>query len=194
MDYLTFLTRVIYRREFGRISDFAKQKLAGKKSAVGASATYDAIARLLAGSIAGEPVVVDYGCGLGYISFEIGMMRRLSKTYLVDIDCLTLEFAEFRFKKHGLNVETIPISKNRIYPELPTHNICIATEVMEHVFQPLTVYANIYGALEPGGILYGDFGDHHHEMFHVSPDLSQLRVSIQRDFQRLDDLCYRKLG
>ena len=65
----------------------------------------------------------------------------------IDIDCLTLEFTEFRFNKHQVNVEIIPVSKNNLYPKLPVHNICIATEVMEHLIQPLKAYQNIKNSL-----------------------------------------------
>jgi 2-polyprenyl-3-methyl-5-hydroxy-6-metoxy-1,4-benzoquinol methylase len=169
-----------------------KRKIFSKHEKSELNEDYSSIAKFLVGKINGPPVVIDYGCGLGYISFEIGKLQRDSKVYLVDIDTLILEFAKFRFEKHGINVETIPVTKDNLYPKLPVHNICIATEVMEHVIQPLKVYQNIYDSLEQEGILYGNFEDHKKEMFHVSPHLGELRERIATDFQPIVNLCYKK--
>jgi len=192
--YLKSFVRALSKGEFNKIFNFIQRKTtsqsAGNELRNPQSRAKFLIEQLNAPQTA---TVVDYGCGLGYISFEIGKLDPQTKIYLVDIDCLTLEFAEFRFKKHGLNVETIKIIPDDIYPTLPKHNICLATEVMEHVVQPLTVYKNILGGLEKGGLLYGNFADHSPEMFHVSPDLSELRHSIASDFQPIGKMCYKKL-
>ena len=153
---------------------------------------HERIANFLVERINTTPTVVDYGSGLAYVSFEIARIRNKAKIYLVDIDCLHLEFAVFRFKKYGFNIEVIKVTEDNMYPKLPEHNICIATEVMEHVFQPLTVYRNIIESLDSGGILYGNFADHQEGMFHVSPDLRDLRERINQNFDQLDLLCYKR--
>ena len=104
-----------------------------------------------------------------------------------------MEFADFHFKKQGINPEFIKVTKSNPYPILPKHNICIATEVMEHVCQPLKAYQNIHDTMEKGGILYGNFEDHDKGMFHVSPMLKDLRDKIARDFQPVDYRCYKKI-
>jgi len=63
---------------------------------------------------------------------------------------------------------------------------------MEHVAQPLKAYDNILKALRAGGVIYGDFHDHHKNMWHISTDLSQIRQRISEDFQILDHRCYKK--
>ena len=194
-EYLKAFIKMASRGEFNNIYIRIKRRILtkGNKSRdPGLNGNYASIARFLLNQIDESPVVVDYGCGLGYISFEIGKMGG-AKIYLVDIDCLTLEFAEFRFKKHGINAEVIRVSKEDLYPRLPAHNICIATEVMEHVMQPLMVYQNIYDNLGHRGILFGDFEDHQKEMFHISPDLRELVERIGEDFQAVSSLCYRKI-
>ena len=119
-------------------------------------------------------------------------MIKEAKIFLVDIDCIHLEFTEYRFRKYGFNFEVIKVNKKNLYPRLPKHNICIVAEVMEHVFQPLTVYKHILDSLEDGGILYGNFEDHKGGMFHVSPNLCELRDRISHDFIQLDMLSYKK--
>jgi 2-polyprenyl-3-methyl-5-hydroxy-6-metoxy-1,4-benzoquinol methylase len=169
-----------------------QQKTGSNRPAMGGE-IYRPIAQQLVETLKDEtPIVVDYGCGLGYISFFIAQLNRKAKIYLVDIDCLTLKFAEFRFKKHGINHEVIPVNKTEHYPALPRHNICIAHEVMEHVREPLLVYRNILGSMDAQGLFYGDFQDHQKMMFHVSPDLSELRRALDTDYVRLSNSLYQK--
>lgn len=194
-NYLKILIKVIIKGDFNKLSDFLKRKISNKSKNVEATGTggYSNISKVLVEKIDKAPIVVDYGCGLGDISFAIGKLEKKSKVYLIDIDCLTLEFTEFRFNKHQVNVEIIPVSKNNLYPKLPVHNICIATEVMEHLIQPLKAYQNIKNSLQIGGMLYGNFGEHNKEMFHVSPDLSELRYRLNEDFKKIGDMVYRKI-
>ena len=175
---------------FGKLLNFKKEKFQTTKTM---DSKFFGIVKLLVEKTKKTPIVVDYGCGLVYVSFEISTFEKKSKIYLVDVDCLTLEFAEFRFKKRGVNVKIIPVSKDNIYPKLPKHNICIATEIMEHIIQPLKVYQNIWDSLEVGGIIYGNFEDHKKEMFHVSPNLSELRCRLREGFERIGDMVYKKI-
>lgn len=191
-DYLVALTKAIVRGEFSKILIFLKRKLSNKD--IETYGDYSTAAKFLVEKIKNPLIVVDYGCGLGYLSFEIGTLnKKFSKIYLVDVDCLTLEFAEFRFRKHGINVEVIPVSKDNLYPELPPHNICICTQIMEHIMQPLKVLQNINNSLEIEGIIYGDFEDARKEMLHISPDLCQLRENINKNFERLGRRVYRRM-
>lgn len=151
-------------------------------------------ARLLAEKADKRPlVIVDYGCGLGYISYAIAKFVKGSKVYLVEVDSMVLEFAKFIFDKQGIETSLIRVTKEDLYPRLPPHNICIATEVMEHLKRPMEAYAHIYESLDRGGLLFGDFEDHIEDILHVSCDLSGLRRSIHGDFQKIGDNCYRKL-
>lgn len=194
--YLHESMQLIKKRRFKEFFTYAYRKLSGQSAGRSTTAPsgHRGIAQCLLAHMDRMPVVVDYGSGLGYVSFEIGKLRKDAKIFLVDIDCLIQEFAAFRFRKHGLDAETIPVTSSNIYPELPIHNICIATEVMEHLYQPLTAYQNICRAMEKGGLLYGNFDDHAKGVFHVSPDLSELRKKIQEDFEAVDFRCYRKLN
>lgn len=150
-------------------------------------ARYRDWAEYLTGQIGNRvPVVVDYGCGLGYVAMEIAAICPESMVYLVDIDSMVLDFAAYRFQHRGLNYATIPVTPHNPHPQLPDHSICIAAEVMEHLLQPLAAYQNIHDAMENGGILVGNFGDHGREFFHVSPRLGELRTAVLRDYRALD--------
>jgi 2-polyprenyl-3-methyl-5-hydroxy-6-metoxy-1,4-benzoquinol methylase len=143
--------------------------------------------------ISGTPVVVDYGSGLGYTSFDIAQKIPGTKVYLVDVDMLCLQFSTYRFKKHGIDVTAIPVTKNNLYPELPAHNICIATEIMEHVPKPLEVFKNISKALDVGGVLHGNFENHEQGLYHLSGDLKELRDELTGDFQIIKPRFYKRI-
>lgn len=140
----------------------------------------------------GAPTVVDYGCGFGYLSFDLAQRSPDAKVILVDLDTIKLDFAEFRFKRHGIAYETIRITAGNQYPELPPHDICIATDVMEHLYQPLAAYAHIRDSQKTGGILYGNFEDHNEEMFHVHPHMSDVRDAVQKDYIQTSPEIYTR--
>ena len=140
----------------------------------------------------GPLVVVDYGAGLGHLSMLLAQLRPGSYVYLVDIDCMVLDFAEFRFRKAGLDFETIRVIQECVYPDLPEHDICIVTEVWEHLKRPLVAYENIWRSLIAGGLLIGKASDHGREFFHVSPKLNDLRARLVVDFERVTRGIHRK--
>ena len=148
------------------------------------------IVKLLDGS---APVVVDYGCGLGYIPMEMYAIAPDTVIYLVDIDGMVLDFATWRYAKHGVPYAAIRVKRSDPYPQLPPHNVCLALESMEHIPEPLRAYANINAAMEPGGYLVGDFGDHSRQLFHVSPNLQPLREAVARNFVQVQPKLFRKV-
>lgn len=192
-SYIKELRRDIKKGEWRNIYNFVRRKLAGKKKKKGVYLGPKGIADFLTDTVKENPIVVDYGSGLAYVSYEIAKANKDAKIFLVDIDCLVQEFAVFRLRKLGADVQPISVSKTNLYPDLPTHNICIASEVMEHVAQPLKVYDNILKGMQPGGVIYGDFDDHHKNMWHISTDLSEVRNRISHDFQPLDYRCYKRV-
>jgi len=80
---------------------------------------------------------------------------------------------------------------------LPSHNVCIAAEVFEHLLDPMRAYRNILTALDKNGILLGCFDDHRPGGFHVTPDLKEIRQAIEENFMKMPDeqaqrLFYRR--
>lgn len=190
--YPRILIETLARGDFKKILLFIKKILKKDENQFLTRNPKD-VAEFLIKSVNENPVIVDYGCGPAYISFEIGKINKNAQIYLVDINSLVSEFTQFRFKKHGIKAEFIQIDENNLYPQLPACNICIATEVMEHIVEPLRAYQNIFNSLKRGAILYGDFSDHDPHMFHVSPSLVTLREKISQNFERINPLTYRKL-
>jgi len=147
---------------------------------------------ILAVASSGPLTVVDYGAGLGHLSMLLAQDRPGSHVCLVDIDCMVLDFAEFRFRKAGLDFETIRVTRECVYPDLPEHDVCIVTEVWEHLKRPIVAYENICRALAKGGLLVGKISDHGREFFHVSPRLGDLRTRLAVDFERVTRGIHRK--
>lgn len=139
-----------------------------------------------------DPIILDYGCGLGHISYEICKMNSNTKVFLLDIDCLSLDFAEYRFKQKNFNVEKIGVTENNIYPALPSHNICIAAEVMEHLKNPTRALSDINKSMIPSGVLYGTFSNHKSGLFHPSFDLSLFRKELCKNFKEIEKKLYRR--
>ena len=140
----------------------------------------------------GPLVILDYGAGLGHLSSIIARIRPGTRVYLLDVDSLVLDFAEFRFRKAGLNFESVRVTRECVYPELPEHNICIATEVWEHLKRPLVAYKNVCRSLVRGGLLVGKICDHSKEFFHVSPRLGDLKARLAVDFEKVIRGIHRK--
>lgn len=179
-----------------------KKELSEQKSRIGDKeepVSFDGIAEYLADSVK-RPLetIVDYGCGPAYISFEIAKLFRkknltVPKVVLVDVDCLMKDFVIYRFSKYNLPYDSISVNKDNLYPILPEHDLCIATEVMEHLRDPIKAFSNINSTLRKGGVLYGNYENHAPHMLHVSPNLSLLRERLQMEnYKMLSRLTYMK--
>ena len=152
------------------------------------------ISEFIMNNIKKPPIIVDYGCGLAYISFNIAKINKNTKVYLLDIDCLHLDFIEYYFKKNKIDIDVIRITKDNLYPKLPNHNICIANQVFEHLLDPVRAFNNIFESLEKGGLLIGEFSNKSSELFHVSPNLSIIRERIGKNFKRIGEIFYLKIS
>lgn len=182
--YVRTFANALAAGDVEKITDFLKRKMTREKKI----SLQD---RMLSNRDA--PVIVDYGCGLGYLSYDLAKKSPGAHVVLVDLDTAKLDFTEFRFKKHGIPFTTLRLSAEHQYPILPEHSICIATDVMEHLHKPLLAYQNIRDNMLKGGVLYGNFEDHERKLFHVHPEMSDLREAVQKDYKRIAPGLYEKM-
>lgn len=201
---LSLLANIVKKGDYNKIFNYAKRVIYKRTSNIQPEDTFEPedfklLATYLLNQYKNTPTsIVDYGCGPAYVSFEIAQQLQLQgkpvpMTYLVDIDCLINEFVFYRFNLYNFPVEKITICAENMYPILPKHDICIATEVMEHIKNPVLVFTHINDALQNGGVLHGNFSDHDKHMFHVSPDLQTLRQElVKNNYTRLGKLTYKK--
>lgn len=124
--------------------------------------------------------IVDYGCGLAQASMRLAeRLRELGVNVdvtLADIPTSMKDFLLWRAEKLDLSVDFIDCDTGNPYPAFPPCDLCIATEVFEHVHAPVRAFEQVDRALSRKGYLVADIGDHRPEFFHVSPDLSALRA------------------
>lgn len=102
--------------------------------------------------------VLDYGCGVS----DIGLLFSLfgSKVTIADLDNDRFNFVIWRFHRRGYNPQVIRISSTEIYPELPESkfDLIIATELFEHVRDPMKLLSNFTKSLKRGGYLFDSMG------------------------------------
>jgi SAM-dependent methyltransferase len=139
-----------------------------------------------------DPTVVDYGCGLASLSFRIGREIPGCRIILVDVDSIMNEFVRFRFAQHRIPFESLRVTQDNPFPQLPEHQVCIADEVMEHLKNPSRVLKNIRQTMATGGILIGDYSDHCPELFHLHTNLAFFREELNKDYAPVAEKIYRK--
>jgi SAM-dependent methyltransferase len=147
-----------------------------------------------------DPIVIlDYGCGLAQASHSL--VERLegkgsrAKLILVDIPTLMKDFLIWVGDKLSLPTEFIDCDIDTPYPTLPRCDICIATEVFEHIHDPIRAFRNIDDALAVGGYLIANIRDHGEEYFHVAPDLASLRAEVEeRGYRNVGPSVFVKMG
>lgn len=102
--------------------------------------------------------VLDYGCGLADMSLLFAALG--AKVTLVDLDDKKYEFAIWRFKKRGYKPNVIKIKNTADYAELPKseYNLIFATEIFEHVRDPLILLKNLTKSLNVNGFMIDSMG------------------------------------
>lgn len=105
--------------------------------------------------------ILDYGCGVS----DIGLLFCSfgANVTICDLDNERFDFVVARFKRRGYKPKVIRIIDTETYPELfkNEYDLIIATELFEHVRNPLRLLENFINALKGDGYLFdsmaGDF-------------------------------------
>lgn len=138
----------------------------------------------------GPVSILDYGCGLAQASRGLAALLRergqAVRLALVDLPTIRRGFLSWIGERMGVEVENLDVTPETPIPELRECHVCFATEVFEHMYDPLPTFERIEQVIAPGGFLVTNVRDHHKEFMHVSPNLAALR-------ERLDDLGYTAL-
>lgn len=97
--------------------------------------------------------VLDYGCGTS----DIGL---LFAALGADVTIVELEdkvgFAEWRYDQRGYKVDSIKVMKTTEYPKLEEqrYNIVFASEILEHVTDPLKLVKSFVDCMQYDAILF----------------------------------------
>lgn len=151
--------------------------------------------------------ILDYGCGVADIGLLFATMG--SKVTIADLNDKKLEFAAWRFKKRRLSPKVIVINNPSRYPSLPQreYDLIIATEVLEHVRNPLMLLQRFIYALKDGGLLFNTIGknfkkedaaDHLDEAFEIGRS-KEYQELFARNFKGVDivncnEYLFQKIG
>ena len=102
--------------------------------------------------------VLDYGCGVSDIGLLFSSLG--AGVTICDLDNKRFDFLVWRFKKRGFNPEAIRVKDTEVYPVLPRlkFDLIIATELFEHVRNPLKLLKNFTESLKSGGYLFDSMG------------------------------------
>ena len=142
--------------------------------------------------------ILDFGCGLAQRSIALAKYLKSNEItvilYLADIPTVRREFLLWVGKKIGVETHFLGCNKENPLPELPDCHFCIATEVFEHLVDPMRYLYKMDASIQPGGFLLTGVYDHDEEYMHVSPKLSALRSELSnRKYTELEPyVLYRK--
>lgn len=136
--------------------------------------------------------IIDFGCGLAQISISLAETLRSKgnsvQLFLADIPTIRKDFLMWFCENLGLPCEIADCTRTNPIPKFPACNVCVATEVFEHLHDPMPYLAEINNALLTKGFLVTDVRDHELEFFHVSPHLSNVRHHLtQLGYQELNE-------
>jgi 2-polyprenyl-3-methyl-5-hydroxy-6-metoxy-1,4-benzoquinol methylase len=100
--------------------------------------------------------ILDYGCGAADYALMFALQG--ARPVIADIAGGPVEFASFRMQRRSIDHNVIKVSAEIEYPSLPKVDIINATEVLEHVDDPIRLILRFAHALNPGG--YFTFSDY----------------------------------
>lgn len=102
--------------------------------------------------------ILDYGCGVADIGLMLSHLG--CNVTMADLDDKKLDFAKWRFVKRGFKPKVIRIANTEEFPELgdQLYDLIIASELLEHVRNPLKLLRNFTKALKINGYLYDTLG------------------------------------
>lgn len=134
----------------------------------------------------------DFQLGMGLLFALLG-----ARVTFVELACGRADFVSWRYKTRGLNVQSRILNSAGDFAEFEagTVDLMVATEIFEHVRNPLRLLQIIATALRPGGLLFdsmgGQFdrdaeGDHLEEAICVGNSQAYIRF-YEAEFLHLRD-------
>jgi len=102
--------------------------------------------------------VLDYGCGVSDVGILLSLLG--AQVTICDLDDQKLSFAGWRFQRRNLDVKVIAITENTQIPDFGkrVYDLIVATEILEHVPNPLRSLRALTESLKPGGLLFDSLG------------------------------------
>jgi SAM-dependent methyltransferase len=132
---------------------------------------------------ASNPVICDFGCGLAQASISLARFLRDRRPHLVliDIPVPQLEFLRWFCRDLKLNAAFAECTPAAPLPDFSACDVLIATELFEHLHDPLPYLKTFASRIKPGGFLVTNIADHDPEFLHVTPKLAPLRHYLREN-------------
>ena len=126
--------------------------------------------------------IVDFGCGLAHKSISLLEALRRSggdgELFLYDIPTIRLDLLAYIVQDFGLKASFTHCLPEQPVPEFPQCEVIIATEVFEHLHDPMPYLVSMHQALRVGGFLVTGLQEHRKEFMHVTPSLRPLHDRV----------------
>jgi SAM-dependent methyltransferase len=127
--------------------------------------------------------ILDFGCGLAHVSRGLATTLRAQgksvQLVLADIPTVRKDFLVWMCAKIGLPATFLDCTPGAPLPPLPPCDVCVATEVLEHLHDPLPYLEALHAALAAGGFLRTNVADHPAEYGHVTTNLEPAREKLR---------------
>ena len=131
--------------------------------------------------------ILDFGCGLAKNAIKaaeiLSSMNVSVELFLCDISTLRKDFLISFCKEKHIKMEFLDCTQENPFPIAESLDLIIATEVFEHIHDPLSLLKKFHCAMNIDSYLLTNIADHKEEFMHVSPNLESLR-------KKLFDLSY----
>ena len=137
------------------------------KDYIEAMATYNALGKKLRliekickvlGLVSPNHKIIDFGCGVGSDSLHLKALG--FDVIAMDVKGVALEFAKYRFKKHGMK---IPVVVSNSKSKLPKCDVILSMDTLEHVYDPYKTLDTFFEANPKALLLTTAFGVHDHD-------------------------------
>ena len=139
-----------------------------------------------------EIAILDFGCGLAHESRGMARaflgLKKPCRLLLADIPTIRKEFVLYLCRQNGIDASFFDCRAEMPIPAFPKYDLLVATELFEHVYDPIRYFDALNAYLNKGGLIITNVSDHHREFMHVSPNLEKLRTHIiASGFQEIRD-------
>ena len=147
-----------------------------------------------------EITILDFGCGLAHESRGMARaflgLNKPCRLLLADIPTIRKEFVLYLCRQNGIEASFFDCRAEMPIPAFPKYDLLVATEVFEHVHDPIKYFESLTANLDRGGLVFTNVSDHRRDFMHVSPNLEKLRAHIVASgFQEIrDHVLFQKPG
>jgi cyclopropane fatty-acyl-phospholipid synthase-like methyltransferase len=129
-----------------------------------------------------EVVILDFGCGLAQksrsIAKKLKAIGRKTHLLLADISTIRKDFLIWLCENEQISCTFYDCTEAKPIPEFPAFDVLVATEVFEHVNNPVKYFDILNQNLKTNGIMITNVCDHTNEFMHISPRLEPLKKHI----------------